>query len=56
MFTKMHHVNYVVESIQQMEEYLERNFGLKPERTDQIGDRGYKSILYRIGPTLVDFF
>lgn len=56
MFTKVHHVTYVVESIQQMAEYLEKNFGLTPERTDEITDRGYKSILYRIGPTLVDFF
>jgi methylmalonyl-CoA/ethylmalonyl-CoA epimerase len=56
MFTKVHHVTYVVESIQQMADYLERNFGLKPERTDDIGDGGFKSILYQIGPTLVDFF
>jgi methylmalonyl-CoA epimerase len=56
MFTKVHHVTYVVESVQQMAEYLEKNFGLKPERTDNVGERGFKSILYRIGPTLVDFF
>ncbi len=56
MFTKVHHVTYVVESIQQMAEYLKGNFGLTPERTDEIGDRGYKSILYHIGPTMVDFF
>ena len=56
MFTKVHHVTYVVESIQQMAEYLERNFGLKPAQTDDIGERGFKSILYHIGPTMVDFF
>ena len=56
MFTKVHHVTSVVESIQQMADYLERNFGLTPERTDEIGDRGYKSILYHIGSTMVDFF
>ena len=56
MFTKVHHVTYVVESIDQMAEYMEKNFGLKPARTDEIGDRGYKSILYHIGPTMVDFF
>ena len=56
MFTKVHHVTYVVESIDQMAEYMEKNFGLKPARTDDIGDRGYKSILYHIGPTMVDFF
>ena len=56
MFTKVHHVTYVVESIRDMADYLEMNFGLKPERTDEFTDRGFKSILYRIGPTLVDFF
>ena len=56
MFTKVHHVTYVVESIQQMAEYLEKNFGLKPAQTDDIGERGFKSILYHIGPTMVDFF
>ncbi len=56
MFTKVHHVTYVVESIQQMADYLERNFGLKPAQTDDIGERGFKSILYHIGPTMVDFF
>ena len=56
MFTKVHHVTYVVESIQQMAEYLKGNFGLTPERTDEIGYGGYRSILYRIGPTMVDFF
>lgn len=32
MFTKVHHVTYVVESLQQMADYLERNFGLSPDR------------------------
>lgn len=56
MFTKVHHVTYVVESIQEMADYLEKNFGLRPERTDEFTDQGFKAILYRIGPTLVDFF
>jgi len=56
MFTKVHHVTYVVENVQQMAEYLEKNFGLKPERTEELTDRGYKAIVYRVGPTIVDFF
>ncbi len=56
MFTKVHHVTYVVESIQQMADYLEKTFGLKPEQTDDFADRGFKAIMYHIGPTLVDFF
>ena len=56
MFTKVHHVTYVVNSIQEMADYMEKNFGLKPERTDEFTDRGFKAVLYKIGPTLVDFF
>ena len=56
MFTKVHHVTYVVQNVQEMADYLERNFGLKPESTDDFPDRGFKAILYRVGPTVVDFF
>jgi catechol 2,3-dioxygenase-like lactoylglutathione lyase family enzyme len=56
MFINVHHVTYVVESVQKMADYLERNFGLQPDRTDEATDLGIKSIRYRIGPTMVDFF
>ena len=56
MFTKVHHVTYIVRSIQDMADYLEKNFGLTPAKTEDITDRGYKAILYHIGPTMVDFF
>ena len=56
MFTKVHHVTYIVESIQDMADYLEKNFGLTPAKTEDITDRGYKAIVYHIGPTMVDFF
>lgn len=54
MFTKVHHVTYVVESVQQMADYLESNFGLKPDNSGENPDR--KFILYHIGPTIMDFF
>ncbi len=54
MFTKVHHVTYVVEDIRSMAEYLETNFGLKPEKTGENPDR--KFLLYHIGPTIMDFF
>jgi len=54
MFTKVHHVTYVVESVEQMEGYLESNFGLKPAKSGENPDR--KFILYHIGPTIMDFF
>ena len=56
MFTKVHHVTYVVESVDAMADYLERNFSLSPISRDEFQERGFKSILYRIGETLVDFF
>ena len=54
MFTKVHHVTYVVENVQQMADYLENNFGLKPANAGENPDR--KFLLYRIGPTIMDFF
>ena len=39
-----------------MADYMERNFSLAPISTDEFEDRGFKSILYRIGETYVDFF
>ena len=54
MFTKVHHVTYVVESTQQMADYLETNFGLKPSSTGENPDR--KFLIYHVGPTIMDFF
>ena len=56
MLNKVHHVTYVVESVSDMAAYLENNFALTPIRTDEFTERGFKSILYQIGDTLVDFF
>ena len=44
MLTKVHHVTYVVRDVQQMAHYLEGTFGMKPERTDEFSDRGYKTL------------
>ena len=56
MLNKVHHVTYAVESISDMAAYMEKSFGLKPLSTDEFIERGFKSILYRVGETLVDFF
>ena len=56
MFNKIHHVTFVIESIDDMADYIERNFSMSPMSTDVFEDRGFKSILYRIGETYVDFF
>ena len=55
MFTKVHHVTYIVRHVQQMAEYLEGNFGLKPKRTGEVTVHSYKYILYEVGSTMVDF-
>lgn len=54
MFTKVHHVTYVVESCDRMAEYLKNSFGLEPEKTGEHADR--KFLLYHIGETIMDFF
>ena len=56
MLNKVHHVTYVVESISDMAAYMEKSFGIKPISEDEFTERGFKSILYRVGETLVDFF
>ena len=56
MLNKVHHVTFVVESIDDMADYIERNFSLAPMSRDEFEERGFKSILYRIGETYVDFF
>ena len=56
MLNKVHHVTYVVESISDMADYMEKSFDIKPVSTDEFPDQGFKSILFRIGDTLVDFF
>ena len=56
MLKKVHHVTFVVESIDDMTAYMERNFSMSPISIDEFEDRGFKSILYRIGETYVDFF
>ena len=56
MLNKVHHVTFVVESIDDMANYMEQNFALSPISRDEFEDRGFKSILYRIGESYVDFF
>ena len=56
MLNKVHHVTYVVESVSDMASYMEKNFGVKPISTDEFTEQGFKSILFRIGDTLADFF
>lgn len=56
MLNKVHHVTYAVNSIADIADYMERNFDLKPVRIDEFTERGFKSVLFQVGETLVDFF
>ena len=56
MLNKVHHVTYAVNSIADIADYMERNFELKPVRIDEFTERGFKSVLFQVGETLVDFF
>ena len=51
MFKYVHHVNYVVRSCDAMVEYLEKNFGMKPDHLSQ--DHRFKQALYDIGKTQI---
>ena len=56
MLNKVHHVTYAVNSIAEIADYMESKFDLKPVRIDEFTERGFKSVLFQIGETLVDFF
>tara|TARA_B100001013_G_C24302817_1_gene321484 strand:- start:28 stop:414 length:387 start_codon:yes stop_codon:yes gene_type:complete len=48
-------VTHVVESVQEMEKFLEINFNMKPIKTGEFPHRHFKYIMYRVGHTLMDF-
>ncbi len=51
MFTHVHHVHYVVHSRDEMVDYIEKMFGLKPADLIVYEDRGMKDALYDVGET-----
>src|SRR5262245_10940771 len=55
MFTGVHHVSYVVPSLDEIADYLERNFGLKPIGMAEPPGRGYLSLQYKIGEVEMSF-
>ncbi len=54
MFKFVHHVHYVVRNRDEMVAYIEKNFGMKPDKLEVHEDRGMKDALYRVGPTLIE--
>jgi len=52
VFKYLHHVNYVVENLDAMMEYLEKNFGMKPERVEiSKGNHPAREAVYFAGIT-----
>ena len=52
MFKYLHHVNYVVENLDAVIEYLEKNFDMKPERVEiSKGNHPAREAVYRAGIT-----
>ena len=52
MFKYLHHVNYVVANLDAMIEYLDRNFGMKPERVETSkGNHPAREAVYFAGIT-----
>lgn len=52
MFKYLHHVNYVVEDLDAMIEYLDKNFGMKPERVEiSKGNHPAREAVYFAGMT-----
>ena len=49
MFKYVHHVNYVVQNRDAMLDYLEKNFGMKPDHV--AGNKKQNEAFYKIGQT-----
>ena len=51
MFKFVHHVRFLVHDRDAMVEYIEANFGMKPDRLQVYENRGMKNAIYKVGPT-----
>lgn len=54
MFKGVHHVHFVVKNRDEMVAYIEKNFGLNPEKMEVHEERGMKDALYHAGETLIE--
>ena len=53
MFKYVHHVHYVVRNLDEMVAYIEKNFGMTPEKQVYYEEQGMKDAHYRMGRTRV---
>jgi methylmalonyl-CoA/ethylmalonyl-CoA epimerase len=51
MFNFVHHVRILVHDRDAMVDYIEKNFGMKPDRLQVYESRGMSNAIYKVGPT-----
>ena len=51
MFNFVHHMRILVNDRDAMVDYIEKNFGMKPERLQVYESRGMSNVIYKVGPT-----
>ena len=51
MFKSVHHLNYVVDNLDQMIQFLEENFGMTPDDVVRYDHLYYRDAIYDIGDT-----
>jgi methylmalonyl-CoA/ethylmalonyl-CoA epimerase len=55
MFKFVHHVRILVHKADDMVDYLEKNFGMKPVKVQVYESRGMKNAIYKVGDTNLEF-
>jgi methylmalonyl-CoA/ethylmalonyl-CoA epimerase len=55
MFNFVHHVRILVHNADDMVDYLDKNFGMKPVKVQVYESRGMKNAIYRVGDTNLEF-
>ena len=55
MFNFVHHVRILVHNADEMVQYLDQNFGMKPVKVQVYENRGMKNAIYKVGATNLEF-
>ena len=55
MFNFVHHVRILVHNADDMVNYMEKSFGMKPVKVQVYPERGMKNAIYQVGQTNLEF-
>jgi methylmalonyl-CoA/ethylmalonyl-CoA epimerase len=55
MFNFVHHVRILVHNADDMVNYMEKSFGMKPVNVQVYPERGMKNAIYQVGQTNLEF-